>query len=253
MNWLSRHRLFSVVLILSIPGLAAAVMNLPEEGEKKITVDELPKSIQRALADVDVEEVEHSSVYEIEIEENGVEIELKLDASGRLLGIEVEGDEGDEGDDENAEDEDEGDEKRGAADEEDSQVVQLNSVPEAARAAIKKFAAGNPIELVEKEEKHGHVLFAALWQVDGKEHEATVTSKGVLVELEEATTTDALPDVVRSKSDSKFSGISDLKIERKLIAAYEIEAVIDGKEHKLLVTSTGAEIEFEYDEEEDEE
>lgn len=258
MSWISRHRLFSLVLILSIPGLAAAMMSLPEEGEKEIFVEELPNSIQRALADVDVEEVEHSSVYEVEIEEDGVEIELKLDASGRLLGIKIDGgdedEEEDEGNDENEdEDGEDDDENQDAADEEDSEVVELSSVPDAARAAIKKFAAGNAIELVEKEEKDGHVLFEALWKVDGKEHEATVTSRGVLVELEEATTKGGLPEVVRNITDSKFSGISDLKIERKLIAAYEIEAMIDGKEHKMLVTSTGAEIEFEHDEDEDEE
>jgi hypothetical protein len=90
MTWLSRHRLLSLLIVLAVPGLATAMMALPEEDEKKISISKLPKSIQKALTGVDVDNIELTTVYEIGIEEDGVEIELRLDGEGRLLGIELE-------------------------------------------------------------------------------------------------------------------------------------------------------------------
>jgi len=247
MHWLQQHRAFSLLVVLSVPGLAAAMMALPEEAEQEISVQELPDAIQKTLKGVVIDEVEVSlSGYEVEIEQAGIEIELRLDKDGRLLGVEIEDEDGDDSD--NDEDEQENDE-----DEENTKTVELASIPAPAREAIRKFAAGNAIELVEQEEKDGHALFEALWKVDGVEHEATVTAKGVLVELEEVTTADAIPDEVRKQSDKHFKDGKDMKFERKLIAAYEIEGIVNGKALERLVTSTGVEIEFEHDHDEGEE
>ena len=76
MTWLSRHRLLSLLIVLAVPGLATAMMALPEEDEKKISISKLPKSIQKALTGVDVDNIELTTVYEIGIEEDGVEIEF---------------------------------------------------------------------------------------------------------------------------------------------------------------------------------
>jgi len=75
--------------------------------EKAVSVDALPESIRIALEDVDVDEVEQETengvtTYEISVVEGGVEIELELDADGKLLRIEVEND--DDADDDDADD-----------------------------------------------------------------------------------------------------------------------------------------------------
>lgn len=72
-----------------------------------------------------------------------------------------------------------------------------------------------------------------------------MTATGVLFEQEEATTSEALPGDVGKQSMRNFKGATEMKFERKLIAAYEIAGVINGKESELLATSTGAEIDFE--------
>ena len=69
--------------------------NESETEEQKITVQELPKSIQNALKGVKVAEVETEiydgkKVYEVEIIEGDVEFEMVLDSEGRLIGVEVE-------------------------------------------------------------------------------------------------------------------------------------------------------------------
>ena len=238
MSWFQQHRVFSFLVFLLVPGLAVAMMAVPDEDEKEISVKDLPDAIQKALEGVDVDEVEStSSGYEIDIEEDDIEIALRLDKDGRLLDIEIQ--EEDKGDDDS--DEDDGEE----GDENNAKTVELSAIPAAAREAINQFVAGNSVASVEQEEKDGHTLFEALWKVKNVEHEATVTALGVLVELEEVTTADAIPEDVRKQSDKHFKDAKDMKFERKLIAAYEIEGIVNGKARERLVTSTGAEIEFE--------
>ncbi len=134
MSWVHRHRVFSLIVVLVTPVLAAARMAPPDEDEKKISVKNLPDSLLKTLKGWDVDEVE-----------------------------------------------------------------------------------------------------------------ATVLAQEVLAELEEATTADAIPADLRMQSDRHFSDAKDMKFQRKLIAAYEIEGLVNGKARKGLVTSTGAEIEFEHD------
>lgn len=127
MNRISQHRVCSLILVLAVPGLAVAMMNFPENEGEEVSIKELPESIRKALQGVDIEEIEISSVFEIEIEEDGVEIKLRVDARERLLGIEIECDEDGEG--------------------ENAKVVYMNSIPQAARDALKKFVDGHDIEV----------------------------------------------------------------------------------------------------------
>jgi len=111
MSWFTKQRLFSLILVLSIPALAAAMISLPEDDRTETSLDQLPKSIQKALAGLDIDEIEVTSVYEIDVEEDGVEVELRVDRQGRLLGIEIERQDDDDEDDEDDEDEDEDEER----------------------------------------------------------------------------------------------------------------------------------------------
>ena len=68
-----------------------------DRAEQTIKKSELPQVIQAALKGVDVTEIEVSevdgkTVYEIEIKEDDVEIDLVLNKNGKLLKVEVEDD-----------------------------------------------------------------------------------------------------------------------------------------------------------------
>ncbi|MEZ6061585.1 MAG: hypothetical protein R3C19_14660 [Planctomycetaceae bacterium] len=248
MYWLLQRRFAVLVLLLAIPGLAAAVMTAPEDDEQEISEGELPGSIRQALRDVDVEDVEVTEIYEIGIEEDGVEIELRLTADGRLLGIRVESGDDDNDDDSNRHDDDVDDDEEDGDEEdedEDEQSVSLESIPAAVRSALGKLADGNSIESVEREKHDGRVQFEATWTVDGIEHEAAVTADGILIELQEAVAADTVPEAVRRISGRHFDGRESLEFERKLIAAYEVE----NDEQEILLTPTGRRIEIEGDEE----
>ena len=243
MSRIVRHRLLFVSLLLSVPALAFAVLRTTDDNEKPIPVSDLPNVIQKALAGVTIDEAETNadmSVFEIDIADDRVEIELRIDASGRLLSLECEhetDDQEDDGEDDAEDDED---------------TVAIDSLPAAARTALVKYAGRNSITSVEREAKKGNVLFEAAWKEGDKEHEATVTEDGTLVELEESVLRDAVPERVRALSGRQFKDGTDVKFERKLIAAWEIEGTVNGRNRELLVTPTGDLIEFEDENEDDE-
>ena len=60
----------------------------------------------------------------------------------------------------------------------------------------------------------------------------------MVVELEETTTVEVLPEAVRKQADRFFKGNIEPKLERKLIAAYEIEGTVNGKDDELLIAPT---------------
>ncbi|MCK4625718.1 MAG: hypothetical protein KAV00_10435 [Phycisphaerae bacterium] len=90
--------------------------------------------------------------------ENGKEIEVKIDANGKLLSREIEDD-----------------------DEEDEVEVSLDKVPAAVRATILKHAGKNKIHEIEKETKRGKTIYEAEWRENGKEIEIKVAADGKLI------------------------------------------------------------------------
>ena len=70
-----------------------------DNGERKVSLEDAPEAIRNALRGIDVNEVEvemedGAEVYEVEFRVDDDEVELKLTADSRLLGVEIEHEEG---------------------------------------------------------------------------------------------------------------------------------------------------------------
>lgn len=100
-------------------------------------------------------------------------------------------------------------------------------IPEAARVALTQRARGNAITGYEREVRGPHEAYEAEWIEGGLEREATVLDNGALIETSEELTPDeiaALPIDVRAKADRLERFGWDVKIDRRLLVVYEIDA-----------------------------
>jgi uncharacterized membrane protein YkoI len=114
------------------------------------------------------------TVYEVEVEINGKEVEIEVAADGTIISRKVEDD--DEGDDD-----DDGDDE----DDEDEEEVTLDEVPAAVKATILANAQGGTIEEIERETEDGQVVYEAEVVINGKEYDIEVAADGKLLEIEE--------------------------------------------------------------------
>ncbi len=142
-------------------GLAAAQGQAQEEGtEKKVTMQDLPPAVQQAvkkhsfgakLRGLTQETKDGSTFYEAELDVNGRTRDVTFDRSGKLISVEEE--------------------------------VAIDSLPAAARAAIRKAAGTGKITLVETVTEGGTTVYEAHIQPGaGKaELEVKVDAKGNLV------------------------------------------------------------------------
>ena len=113
----------------------------------------------------------------------------------------------------------------------------LDSIPEAAAAALRRAAGGATIEEVERDGD----LYEGRWQVDGLEREAEVTASGERMELEEEVPSDQVPAQVRAMAIVKLSNAQSIRFSRLMRGRFEAEAMIDGKEHAITMTADGRE------------
>jgi hypothetical protein len=109
----------SVLMVI----LLAATAQADDEKEKKISVSDCPKAVQKALkqevgkgklVDVDVRTIKGVAIYESEVWYGDLEYEIEITADGKLLKKVLEDEESDdkgdkEGDDKDDDDEDEKD------------------------------------------------------------------------------------------------------------------------------------------------
>lgn len=134
----------------------------------------------------------------------------------------------------------------------DSQVVKLDKIPAAARDALTKLAGSAKIEEVAMEDEDGVKVYEGAWQVKGVGHEAVVTENGDLVETEQIVDLDAIPNAVQRVAKKSFPKGTKLKVEKKTVVLYEVEAKINGKEKEVLVAPTGQRVEIEQEDHEGE-
>jgi predicted aspartyl protease len=111
----------------------------------------------------------------------------------------------------------------------------LASIPKAAAAALERAAGGAKIESVERDGGN----YEATWHVDGLEREAEVTASGELLELEEEVRSEQVPSTVRAMALVKLPNAQSIKFSRLKSGNYEVEAMIDGKEHEITMTPDG--------------
>jgi hypothetical protein len=114
----------------------------------------------------------------------------------------------------------------------------LESIPEAAAAALRRAAGGAAIEEVEREGD----LYEGRWQVDGLAREAEVTASGELMELEEEVPSDQVPAQVRAMAIVKLPNAQSIRFSRLMRGKFEAEAIIDGIEREIVMTADGREV-----------
>lgn len=133
----------------------------------------------------------------------------------------------------------------------DAQVVTLDKLPAAARDAMKKLAGDAKLGEITMEDEDGVKVYEASWEANGVEHEAEVTEQGDTVATEEMVDLDSAPKSVQKVAKKAFPKGTKVKVERKTIVLYEVEAEVDGKEIELLVAPTGQRMEIEHGDDED--
>ena len=122
----------------------------------------------------------------------------------------------------------------------------LESVPDAAAAALRKQAGGAEIVKVERE----HDGYEGSWYVDGLEHEATVTASGEVVDYEEQVREAQVPEPARATAVAKLPK-GDIKWVKLKNGSFEAEVVIDGHEHEVIVAADGKVLPGEDDDDDD--
>jgi len=219
-------RYWTVLAPLMVIGLIGAVTIgvRAGENEEQVSLDQVPAVVKATILkqagngtikEIERETKDGKTIYEAEVMIGGKEFEIKVAADGTLLGKKLE-------DDEDHEEE-----------------ISLDQVPAAAREALLKLAGGARIAKVEREKKHGVVLYEAEWKVTGQEHEATVTCEGALVKLEQVVAAKDVPTAVKSAAAKMFPGVANLKYEKKTIVLYEVEGKVKGKKRELSFSPSG--------------
>jgi uncharacterized membrane protein YkoI len=212
------------VIGLGLIGAAVFGTGAGESREERVTLDQVPAAVKATIlkesAGGKITEIERETkngkiVYEAEFQLDGKETEIRIAPDGTLLGRETEG-----------------------ADEDDDDLT-IDQVPEPARSALLRLAAGAKIVAAERETQHGVVTYEVKWVVDGVEHEAAVTADGTLLETEESIPPDRVPAAVRAAIERHFGRGAKVVVERKTIVVYEVEAKISGHEKELVIFPTG--------------
>jgi len=195
------------------------------EREEEVSLDQVPAAVKATIlkeakgaviTEVEKESSKGKTYYEAEWVVGGKEVEIKVATDGTLLGREIE-----------------------EEDEDDDELTALDRIPAKAREALLKHARGAKFTEVERETVWGVVFYEAEWMVNGRKHEAKVTTDGALAELEETVDAKSVPASVRKAASKVFPKSAKLKFEKKMIVLYEVEAKVDGKEREVLISMSG--------------
>ncbi|MHB8972487.1 MAG: PepSY-like domain-containing protein [Pirellulaceae bacterium] len=253
-----------VMLALGAVSLASVIVVTPlsaaEKGDRVVGLNEIPTVVREAIASATkgarITKIEKGTengktCYEVEVSRKGAQVDLAFDDNGHLVGSKVEGDDeqgdGEQGDNEqggkgNARQRRERQEDDAEAD--DAEVVPTDKIPAAALKALRKLAGGAEISGVQVEDEDGVRIYEGAWKVKAVQHEATVTADGTLVSTEQIAAAKAAPQAVQTLANKAFPKGTQVKMERKTIVLYEVEAIIDGKVKEILVAPTGQRIEI---------
>lgn len=119
----------------------------------------------------------------------------------------------------------------------------LDGVPPAAMKALKREAGKAEILRCDRQTEGGQAVFEALWESNGRKHEAKVTAGGTLIEREVVIEAKALPKAVLRAAKNLLEKGTDLKIERKTVVLYSVEGRLGEKDVELEISPTGEVIE----------
>ncbi len=130
-------------------------------------------------------------------------------------------------------------------DSDQDQVMQMDDLPAAVRAAINTAVVRHSITGIKAEEAFGSTVYQAGWMVGDREYEIVVAEDGTVVELEEVIAMGDAPRAVRSAAPKHFPRGAEIVVEKKTIVVYSLEAEVRGKQIEVLLSATGQPIEIE--------
>ncbi len=179
-----REKVMRIVLGLSVlvTALLAATFQPDDENEKKISVSECPKAVQKTLkkevgdgkvVDVDVRTIKGVAIYESEIRLGDLEYDLVIRGDGTLLSKLLEAD-GQDADSKDADDDEEGDDEEDGEDADEKEAVKpvrMEDLPKAVAKTLKREARGGEVEKIEKETEGGKVVYEAEVEFETKDGE----------------------------------------------------------------------------------
>lgn len=185
----------SLIILLSL----AVTVRADDEKEKKISVSDCPKAVQKTLKqevgkgkiiDIDVRNIKGVRIYESEVWLGDLEYDIVIRGDGTLLAKCLESDGKHEDSDEADEDEDgndeNGDDDEGDDDEDEVETpVKMADLPKPVLRTLKREARGGEIEEIEKEVEGDRLVFEAEVEFEGKdgekEYEIEIAANGTLL------------------------------------------------------------------------
>ncbi len=173
----------SLLVLVSL----AATIQADDEKEKKVSVSDCPKAVQKTLkheagkgkiVDVDVRKIDGVAIYESEVLFGDLEYDIVIRGDGTLLAKLLEND----GDDEDEGHEEDGDEEGDEDDEEEAETpVRMADLPKSVKKTLKREARGGEIEEIEKETEGDNVVYEAEVEFGEKEYEVEIAQDGTLL------------------------------------------------------------------------
>jgi len=122
--------------------------------------------------------------------------------------------------------------------------IQMKDLPPTVLKTVQDQTKGAEIHGITSETEQGKLTYEVETMVNGKHRDITVDAKGVLAEVEEETTLDAIPPAAKAAFEKKAAGGKIAMVEtvtRGSDTSYEATYTDKaGKKHEFAVTKDGA-------------
>lgn len=127
-------------------------------------------------------------------------------------------------------------------------TVTLDQVDPAARTVIDTYTKDSNIDEIHTGYEDGHDIYKVHYKKNGRENELQVTSKGAVLEWEEAVTMEELPAAVNVTVTRITHGATIKELVKEVEESdmfYEVEFDKDGKENEVKIAEDGSILEWE--------
>jgi uncharacterized membrane protein YkoI len=181
-----------------------------DEQEQQVTLEQLPAAVRATLeseaaggtiTEIVKETKDGAVVYEADVTKDGKKLEVKIAEDGKLIksAIDDEDDSADKDDD------------CGKGEDKDEVKVTFDQLPAAVQATLKSEAGSGSIGDIEKETKHGKVVYEADITKDGNKVEVKIAEDGKLIksEIEGKDGDSGEQDGIGDKDDEDEAGEQD--------------------------------------------
>ena len=128
-------------------------------------------------------------------------------------------------------------------DTQEEEDIAADEVPTKALAALGLLATPHPLTEFEREVRGGETYYEGEWMTPAGECEATVATRGALIEQAADIDPADVPQAVRATAAAELGDPVEIEYEQRLFVVYEVEAITgddeDGQERVLLISPTG--------------